>query len=701
MKRQVATALVVWLALAAQPLAAQEAQSPDDLIPDEAVADPEGWVEQGQQAELPLLDSRPMPTDMDTPIEADPYITVEQPEDIVLPEIEPLESDDTISFTTFEDVIAPLPEGDEERLSDELVIVFPSDKSLFPERREFLQRFSALSSIEGNDAEDNFARLNAQARADEELLVRMLRAYGYFDSQVIRAVGTFGDDAMDAVRFDIIPGTRFKVGAVDLGDLTQTGSDYEALRGAFGIKSGDLLSLDAIEAERDDLDIALGESGYPFATLAEPELLVDYDRLQGDVTVPVAPNGKYVIGEIVVAQPDFLSARHLQRIARWDPGDIYQRSDHQDLRSALLATGLVGSVSVTPVEVQPPSEDMPGVVDMQVDMIEAPPRTLAANIGYGTEEGIRFEGSWEHRNLLPPEGMVRARAIVGTQEQLLGLTLRKNNFRGRDRILSIDAFASTIDYSAYDARTASLVANYERVSNALFQKPFNWSIGLELVATGEREADVTGTLQDRTTYYIAAIPGYAQIDTSNDLLDPTEGYRLAARVSPEFAANEGTENYYVRAQLDGSYYNQVSDSVVMAGRVRVASIAGAPTSAIAPSRRLYAGGGGSVRGYGYRDIGPLNDVGDPTGGRSLAEFSIEARIRTGLLDGAVGFVPFFDAGAVGDDSTPGLGNMKYGAGIGLRYHTSFGPIRVDLAAPLNPGPNDANFAVYVALGQAF
>src|SRR5690606_11789942 len=116
------------------------------------------------------------------------------------------------------------------------------------------------------------------------------------------------------------------------------------------------------------------------------------------------------------------------------------------------------------------------------------------------------------------------RGIAGTSEQFFGVTFRKNNFQARDKVLTLDAFASTIDYDAYDARTLSLVGSYERVSTVLFQKPLSYSIGLELVATGERERDANGDLGPRQTFFVGAIPGYAQLDTTDDLLDPTHGW---------------------------------------------------------------------------------------------------------------------------------------------------------------------------------
>ncbi len=657
-------------------------------------------------AEEAAREEAPPELEPGSPLSETTGIDIPWPEDAELPQLAPLEPEEDIEFVDLDTGTAQVELGDEERISDELVLVFPREDALFPQHDEFIDRFNALSTIEELDDDDNAARLAAQARADEALLDRLLRIYGYYDAQVFRSVGGIepGEEVatgQPTVRFDIVPGEQYRFGAIDLGMLDAAGPDYPMLRGSFEIQSGDPLLADKIVEERYDLDETLGETGYPFAAIEEPELLVDHARSEGDLTMPVMPGGKYNFGTVTSNLPDFLSGRHLADIARFDPGDLYQRSLELDLRRAILATGLVANATVTPVEVSPPANGEPGTVDVQVEMTKAKLRTIAGSIGYGTGEGFKVEGSWEHRNLFPPEGMLRVRGIAGTREQLAGVTFRKNNFGGRDRIFTIDAFASTIDYEAYDARTVSLVGRFERISTLLFQKPFSYSAGIELVATGERERDANGDLGPRQTYFIGALPLYAQLDTSDDLLDPTKGFRLGARVSPEIARTGGTESFYVRGELEGTYYLQASDKIVLAARAKFGSISGAPLSAIAPSRRLYAGGGGSVRGYSYRGIGPSNSEGDPTGGRSLTELSLEARIKTGLFDGALGIVPFIDAGTVGNGSTPSFDEIKFGAGIGVRYHTGFGPLRVDVGVPLNPGPNDPKVGVYVGLGQSF
>ena len=678
------------------------------LIPNEAVANPEAWAAQGVPAEAAVAENAAPDVAPDSPIAELPEIDIPWPEQQELPQLAPLEPDPDIQFADFDTGGAPpVAMGAEDRISEELTLVFPEDATLFPERDAFVDRFRALSTIESLDDAGNVARLGAQARADQTLLERLLRIYGYYDSQVYRSVAgaaATGEDQPTSgpnVRFEIVPGVQYHFDAIDLGALDSAGSDYAMLRGQFEIQSGDPLLADKIVSERYDLDTALGESGYPFAAIADPELLVDHARVAGDLTMAVTPGGKYRFGTVTSNMPEFMSGKHLADIARFDPGDIYQRSLELDLRRAILATGIVANVQMKPVQVTPPVGDQPGTVDLAVDMTPAKLRTIAGSIGYGTGEGFKVQGRWEHRNLFPPEGMLRIRGTLGTDEQLFGVTFRKNNFGGRDRILTIDAYASTIDYDAYDARTTSLVGTFERVSTVLFQKPFSYSAGLELVATGERERDANGDLGPRQTYFIAALPLYAQVDTSNDLLDPVRGYRLGARISPEVSRTNGVESFYVRSQVDASYYKAMSDKIVLAARTRLGSITGAPVEAIAPSRRLYAGGGGSVRGYDYKGIGPRSSEGDPTGGRSLVEFSLEARIKTGMLGGALGIVPFVDAGSVGEDSTPGFDEIKIGVGVGARYYTSIGPLRIDVGVPLNPGPNDPKFGVYVGLGHSF
>ena len=556
-----------------------------------------------------------------------------------------------------------------------------------------LTQFRALSALEeyrGDPA--NAAQIDRRARADADLLAELMRAYGYYDALVTTRVDAAPGGAF-AVALEVQPGPLYRFAEVRLPGLDEaTGADAPALREAFAISAQDPVNAAEVGAAQAALQAELGRRGYAFAEFGEPDIVIDHDSRTATLVLPVEPQGTRRFGRILVDGAPLFSADHLATIARFDEGDPYRTPLVEDLRQALVATGLISSVTIRPVA-RPQSD----LVDIAVGIEPAPMRTIAGEAGYGTGEGVRAELSWQHRNLLPPEGAVTLRGVIGTREQLISAVLRRNNFQRRDQVLNAQVAASHTDRPAYSARTFVLAGGIERQSNIIWQKAWTWSVGAELTATDERDVDLASGTTRRRTFFIGALPAFLGYDGSNDLLDPTRGFRLAARFSPEASLESGSF-FYARAQIDGSFYQPLSETVTLAGRTRLGTIFGASRDRIAPSRRFYAGGGGSVRGYGFQALGPRDPVfDDPIGGRSLAEFAIEARVRVGDF----GIVPFFDGGNISTSPWPRFDNLRFGAGIGARYHTRFGPIRVDVATPINPQPGDPRIAVYVSLGQAF
>lgn len=573
----------------------------------------------------------------------------------------------------------------------------PSEDLADLDQDAFRDRFQSLSTLERlSDDDANLAQVNRRARDDADLLDTMLRVYGYYDGEVRNSVARVAGEERVALNFEVTTGPVYRLSAIDLAGLDAVGVDVPAARAVFAMQVGDPANSDKIVAGRLAVLTQLLETGFPFAQTGEPDLLIDHEARSGALTVPVTPGGQYRFGGIIANDQGLFGSRHLQRIARFEPGDIFQASEMDDLRRAILATGLVSTATLTPVAATDPVGNEPGTVDVTVETVAAPLRTIAGAVGYGTGEGYRAEVSWEHRNFFPPEGLVRARAVGGTQEQLINLVYRRNNFMKRDRVLTAQVLASNINRDAFEARTFLVAASLERQTNLIFQKKWTWSLGAELVLSDERDSRARIVGGARRTFFIAALPTALTYDGTDSLLDPTKGFRLGGRVSPEYSLQSGSKGY-VRIQIDGSYYQPISDKIVLAGRARLGSTLGADRFDIAPSRRFYAGGGGSVRGYGFQRIGPRDGNDDPIGGNGLAEFSLEARVRFGNF----GVVPFFDAGNVYAGSTPDFSGMRYGAGIGVRYYSSFGPLRLDVGTPLNPQPGDSRIGIYISLGQAF
>ncbi|MFC3793973.1 autotransporter assembly complex family protein [Sphingobium sp. GCM10012300] len=555
---------------------------------------------------------------------------------------------------------------------------------------QFDSRFKQLSVLrEGEGKPANIAQINRRIKEDSELLERLLRAKGYYAARVRSAISVLpGTEDRLAVQFDIAAGPRYQLASVDLPGLNEAGEREAKLREAFAVQVGDPVDADAILAGQASLSLALSENGFPFASVGEPEVRIDHEERKGELDIVVTPGAYRTFGSIILNNEKLFSARHVARIARFERGDPYNISDVEDLRGAIVATGLISSVTLTPKDAGDGEH-----VDLAVDVRPAPLRTIAGELGYGTGEGYRAAVSWQHRNLFPPEGAVTLRGVLGTQEQTASFTYRRNNFRERDHVLTGLVSISNIKRDAYDARTITLSGALERQTNILFQKKWVWRVGAELIASDEKDAFSGG---NRRTFLIGAVPLSLTYDGSDDLLNPSRGFRLGGRFSPELSFQNGTFGYS-RVQIDGSVYQPMTERVVLAARARFGTILGSTVDRIAPSRRFYAGGGASVRGYGYQDIGPRDANNDPIGGKSLAEFSLESRVRFGNF----GVVPFIDAGNISTSFLPRFRDLRIGAGLGLRYYSSFGPIRIDVGTPLNPQKGDPRVAVYVSLGQAF
>ncbi|MBC7987532.1 MAG: BamA/TamA family outer membrane protein [Sphingomonadaceae bacterium] len=552
-------------------------------------------------------------------------------------------------------------------------------------------QFDTLSQLrEGEGDRVVAAQIDRRLEEDEALLRRVMRANGYYDAQVSGEIRAPGEgETRIAVVLSVEPGPLYRFDRVEVPGLAEAGAREAELREQFPVEAGDPVDATAVTMAEANLAAQLGERGYPFAEVGEEQVTIDHATDMATMTLPVTTGGERDFGQIRVTGEDPLfDAEHVDVIARFERGDDYATSMVDDLRRALIQTGLVARVELTPTQ----SPENEGEVDIVTQLAPAPPRTIAGSLGYGTGEGFRAEASWEHRNLFPPEGALQVRGIAGTQEQYAGLTYRRSNFLERDHVLSGQIYAGNATRDAYDARTIGVTGTYERVTNLLWQKQWVWSVGAEVLASDERNS----ALGMRQTFFIGALPLRLGFDSTNDLLNPEEGFRLSGFISPEVSFRDGTGGY-ARIQLDGSAYYAVAGATVLAGRLRLGTIQGASLATIAPSRRFYVGGGGSVRGYGYQEIGPQDALGDPTGGLSLFEASLEARVRFGDF----GVVPFIDAGNLYLESFPDFTGLQYGAGLGLRYYTSFGPIRIDVGTPLNPRPGDPLVAVYVSLGQAF
>ncbi|TXC72772.1 BamA/TamA family outer membrane protein [Sphingomonas ginsenosidivorax] len=557
-------------------------------------------------------------------------------------------------------------------------------------------RYKALSALrDGKGKAANATQVSARAKEDEALAVRLLKSLGYYDATAVSTIETIpGTPAKLKATVSAQPGRLYTLSSVTV--VADATTPPNLVRDQLPLKVGDAIEAERIQGSEANVSLVLPQRGYPFVKVGERDILLDDQTPTGAYTLPVDIGPRASFGQLRTEGDPVFDLEHLNVFPRFKGGELYDNRLADDLRNALVGTSLFQTVSVEPVRTGQVNADGTEAVDLLVRQTKGPARTLAGNAGYSTGQGIRAEATWTHRNLFPPEGALIGSVIAGTQEQGASATFRRANAGKRDRTFNVIASANHSNYDAYTAFTGTLGVRWSYDSTPIWQKRLTYYYGGELVGTNESVYDFAQGRNVRRTYGIVALPGQVLFDRSDSLLNPARGYRLRLNVSPETSV-QGSVSPYVRAQVEGTVYYPVSTSLVIAGRARAATIQGIARDDLAPSRRLYGGGGGSVRGYGYQRLGPFDPNGDPIGGRSLNEFALEARYRFGDF----GIVPFVDAGNSYSSTTPNLSALKIGAGIGGRFYTNFGPLRFDVATPLNPRKGDGKVALYISIGQAF
>ncbi len=525
-----------------------------------------------------------------------------------------------------------------------------------------------------------------------------------------RAAESYRNRAVAPITIKVAPGPLFKIRSVRIQN--PAGAEFSAQElppRIVGLKPGDPAAASDLRAAQVRIVDYFRSQGRPLAKIQSIAPVVDHAALTMDVTMTAAPGPFARFGEATIIGPEHFDPDIVRSFLYIQPGDPYSPQALADARTSIRQIPAVGSVRI----IEATSLDASGLLPYQIEVGDRLPYAVGVSAKYSTTNGPAGQAYWEDRNLFggaerlrlqadlfyAPPWYVSSQSIQNFSINDLGgrvsASFLKPALWGTRNDLLIDALGERVSTSGtgfigYEVEDADVTAALRH----------RFSEALSIQAGVEAQSGVATDALGKVDYTLVGIPVSLTYDSTDSKLDPTHGVRLNASATG-FGSFLGSSLNLLQSKARASaYYSLDADSrFVLAGRVGFGAMGGPSLNDIPANWRFYAGGGGSVRGYAYNSLGPTVFWGPVVGGRSLFEASAEMRVK---LTDTIGLVPFFDAGNAFASSFPNFSDHLYTAvGLGLRYYTTIGPIRVDVAFPLDRRPGNGVAALYVSIGQAF
>jgi translocation and assembly module TamA len=549
--------------------------------------------------------------------------------------------------------------------------------------------------------------LITRARQDGQRLKTVLHSFGYYKGNIAILINgrPLNDPSLPA-RLARTTGSATVSIAVNKGPqfhlrhVTIEGDMPEDDRAKLGLAPGQPAVAADVLAARERLLTALQEDGFALAKIEPPVAIEHADANALDVTFKVTTGPRLHIGPIAITGLKTVNESFIRKRLLINPGELYQPSRIDAARRDLAALDIIGGVTVRAADKPGPDGRLP--LTFKID--ERPERTVGVTGAYSTDLGGRLKLTWAHRNLFGNAERLElsgaATGLGGTTTNGLGYDLSarltKPDFLRRDQSLQTGIEALQQDLDAYSQRAFKTGASIRRRLSS------DWSTSVGLSAEQERIKQ-EGVTRD---YTLVGLPGTLDFDSTGaaPLADPTHGWRAQLGGTPTmpfgpqasvFGILQASASTYVDI---GSLWSAAPGRSVLAFRALVGSIVGADQLDVPPDQRFYGGGSATVRGYAFQSIGPKFPDGKPIGGTAIDAATVEFRQR---LFGDFGMAAFVDAGQVGDSAMPFDGTPRVGVGIGGRYYTAIGPIRLDVALPLDKPQGGDSFELYIGIGQAF
>ena len=571
------------------------------------------------------------------------------------------------------------------------------------DRAELDKRLRAVSELLDKQSEPPSGTIGllSRAQSDHQQLIATLYEEGHYGGTVSIRIGgrpyqeipineTLARAEPVAVAISVDPGPVFTFGLLEFPGASDDASSAAAL----GLVAGEPARSGLILQAENRLIEAWRMRGYPHARISDRTITADHATQRLDVVIAVEKGRAATFGTVTVTGTERMDADFVARQAGIPAGQVYSSNTIKAAAKRLRALEVFDSVVITEAETLAPDGTLPIIINVG----ERKRRVIGIGVTASNTEGFGAEAFWAHRNLFGRAEQFRIEGAVNRIGDASGvddldyhaaITFAKPSVLGPATTLTAGLAADQENPDAFSKRAVSGEIGLTRI----FNDQITGSAGLEV--EWSKTTDVFGA----RTNLLIGIPLALVYDSRDSTLNPTEGYRATVMAEPIYDAQNSNAFFIAQGSLASYLSLSDADSIVLAARIAAGSIVGASLAAIPSDRRFYAGGGGSIRGYAFQAASPRTASGVLTGGRSFAEASLEARIA---VTDTIGIVPFIDIGGAFADSLPGSdGTFFAGAGVGLRYLTPVGPLRLDVAVPLKTIQGEPDYGIYVGFGQAF
>ncbi|WP_423066511.1 autotransporter assembly complex protein TamA [Devosia sp. CN2-171] len=566
-----------------------------------------------------------------------------------------------------------------------------------------IRNASSLLRDQGSPA-SGAAGLIAKARGDYRHILAALYNQGYFGGTISILVD--GREAANlppdtslpdpaTVVLKVSAGPLFRFGSVRIAPAappTSDAGDRVDPPESVGFGAGLVARATVIEkAELLALD-AWRQQGYAEAAVEKRDVVADHATDTVDVTITITPGGRAYVGDVGVSGTRRMDPVFVAEMTGLQPGDEYDPDDIAKAEKRLARLDVFRAMRVEAAG----AIESDGVLPFNVVVEEQADRRFGVGATYSTIDGLGLEGFHLWRNLFGRAERLRLDAKVAginwpvnTAEfdYAFGGTFTKPGFLNPDNDLVAAIAAERSVLPAYTETSASAkVGMTQYLDEITLDGSLYYERSLFEDDYGERN------------FSLAGLNGGLIWDARDSTTDPTEGFYVNVTAEPFYEFYYGNAAFRTTAEVRGYLRMLGDDQLVLAGRAKIGALVGPSIDETPPDRLFFAGGGGSVRGYAYKSIGVDQPDDTVSGGRYLIEGSLEARYR---VTNDIGVVAFVDGGYVAADTFPGLEQLRLGVGAGVRYYTGLGPLRLDVAIPLNKRKGDADYGIYVGIGQAF